>query len=278
MSVPGEPLAGQNTGQAESQSAQISSYNRPLPPPAIPQGRVWLTYLLLAGLAAGYSLELSLEGGLNALSLAHDLLPATLYQAGGLYRPAIMGGEYWRLLSVMFIHANLIHLLLNAVLLLVLGWRLELYLGAGQVGLIYFMSGLSASIFSFCFSLNNRDLSVGASGAIFGLAGALAGFSLRNWGMLYRQFWLLAAALLINLTLLGAMVKGVDNWAHLGGILAGLWLSLLSPSRSTASAALNGGHFHPRIYFTTWLHTYLRLTLAVLTLLAALASLFGLFH
>ncbi len=191
--------------------------------------RVWLTYVLLAVTVGAFGLELLVEGRLDALSFEQGFRTATLYRVGALYRPALMSGEFGRLLTVMFVHANLVHLLLNGLLLLALGWRLERYLGAWRMGLIYLLTGLGASVVSFGLTLHNRDMAVGASGAIFGLAGALLGFSIRNRALLARQAWLLGAVLLLNLTVLN-VVPGTDTWAHLGGLTGGLWFGLLGTS------------------------------------------------
>jgi rhomboid protease GluP len=195
---------------------------------------------LLAVTVGVFGLELGIEGRWDALSFEQNFRTATLYQAGALYRPAILNGEYGRLLTAMFVHANLLHLLLNGLLLLGLGWRLERYLGAWRVGLIYLLTGLGASVISFGFTLHSRDLAVGASGAIFGLAGALLGFSIRHWSLLHWQAWLLAGVLLLNLTVLN-IVPGTDNRAHLAGLVGGLWLGLLGtpPSRSLTAEEIS---------------------------------------
>lgn len=193
---------------------------------------------MLALTVGVFGLELVIEGRLDGLSFEQSFRTATLYHAGALYRPAILSGEYGRLLTAMFVHANLLHLLLNGALLLGLGWRLERYLGAWRVGLIYLLSGVGASVISFGLTLHSRDMAVGASGAIFGLAGALLGFSIRHWNLLHWQAWLLGGVLLLNLTVLN-VVPGTDNWAHLAGLAGGLWLGLLgTPPAPSATAEI----------------------------------------
>lgn len=189
-----------------------------------------MTYLLLALTIAGFGLEVLVDGRLETFSLERNFRTATLYQLGALYRPAIVGGEYGRLLSVMFVHANLLHLLYNAVMLLALGWRLESYLGGWWLGLIYFLTGLGASVLSFGLTLESREMAVGASGAIFGLVGGLMGFSFRNWHLFARQSGVLVLALGLNWLVLGS-VPGVDNWGHLGGLAGGIWLGYLGTPR-----------------------------------------------
>lgn len=184
--------------------------------------RVWLVYLLTLANLAIFALEIFFEGRLN---LETSLRTATLFKAGAIYRPAILAGDYWRLLTASFVHANAFHLACNLAALLVLGFLLERYTGALLMGIIYALAGLGANILSFGLSLHGKGMSVGASGAVVGLAGALIGFSIYNRVFLVRQTLVLGAVLVANLAL-AATVPGVDNWAHVGGLISGSWLGL----------------------------------------------------
>ncbi|MDB5080798.1 MAG: gluP 2 [Chloroflexi bacterium] len=191
------------------------------PPGSLPQHRVWLTGGLALVLVGFFIWEVTVEGGRTPLDFNRNFRTATFYQVGAIYRPAIQEGQWWRLLTGSFVHANLLHLLLNGLMLLALGWRLERYLSAWRVGLIYLLTGLGAAVISFGFTLHNRDFSVGASGAIFGLGGALLGYSLRHRAVLLRQALLLSGVLGANLIVVAA-VPGVDQLSHLTGLAGGL--------------------------------------------------------
>lgn len=139
-----------------------------------------------------------------------------------------LDGEYWRLLTSMFLHIGLIHLLVNAYALYQLGALFETWVGSGRMAVVYLASGLAGSAASLYFTLapaGGNGLSAGASGAIFGILGALISFLLR------RRDRLTAAAkgLLVQLlfwagvnVVLGMSVAAIDNAAHMGGCAAGL--------------------------------------------------------
>lgn len=137
-----------------------------------------------------------------------------------IYGPSIRNGEYYRLLTGVFIHANIFHLATNCYSLYVLGSQIESYLGKTKYIVIYLLSAISGSLFSMIFAKNTA--SVGASGAIFGLMGALLYF-----GYYYRIYLgnvlksQLIPLIIFNL-LLGFTLSGIDNFAHIGGLLGGL--------------------------------------------------------
>ncbi len=132
----------------------------------------------------------------------------------------VKGGDYYRLITSVFLHANIIHLVVNMYSLKVLGSELENYVGKLKFLGIFLISGLFGSLFSVLLN-NNLTFSVGASGAIFGLASALIYF-----GYYYRVYLNsvlikeLLPIIFINL-LIGFFVSGIDNAAHIGGIVGG---------------------------------------------------------
>ncbi|MBP3799592.1 MAG: rhomboid family intramembrane serine protease, partial [Bacilli bacterium] len=132
----------------------------------------------------------------------------------------VRSGEYYRLLTGTFLHANIIHLFCNMYALYILGTQLESFVGKIKFLIIYIFSALTGSLLSLIF-LNN-GISIGASGAIFGLTGALIYF-----GLHYRVYLgsvvktNLIPIIVLNL-LLGFMMKGIDNWAHIGGLIGGI--------------------------------------------------------
>ena len=138
----------------------------------------------------------------------------------------VQNGEIWRLLTSAFLHAGLIHLVVNMYSLGIIGTQVETFIGKWKFLFIYLISAISGNLLSLVFSASNV-VSVGASGALFGLMGALLYF-----GYHYRLY--LSEAIknqiipivLINL-LIGFMIPGIDNVAHIGGLIGG-YLSSMS--------------------------------------------------
>jgi rhomboid protease GluP len=136
-------------------------------------------------------------------------------------------GQYWRLLTSMFLHGGFIHLAMNLLALYQLGSLYELMFGTRRFITIYFVTGIVASITSML-RLPLYGSSVGASGAIFGILGAFV-FSIRR-SPRYRNdpaarglvgqcvFWIIANIMF------GLQVEQIDNAAHIGGLVAGLLL------------------------------------------------------
>lgn len=136
------------------------------------------------------------------------------------YGPLVTEGQYYRLFTSMFIHANLFHILFNMYALYLLGSQAEGFFGKGKFLVIYILSGISGSLLSIL--LNQGAVSVGASGAIFGILGSLLYFGYNNrvylGNTLIRE---IVPVILINLAF-GFMMTGVDNFAHIGGLIGGL--------------------------------------------------------
>lgn len=130
----------------------------------------------------------------------------------------ILAGEYWRFLTPVFLHANILHLLVNSYSLYVVGSTVERIYGRPRFLIIYFLAGIFGNIASFMFSLAPG---VGASGAIFGLLGALAYYGVENPVIFKKYFgYSLVATLVINIAY-GFSNVGIDNFAHLGGLTGG---------------------------------------------------------
>ena len=144
-----------------------------------------------------------------------------ILSAYGLSREGILAGEYYRFFTCMFLHAGLIHLASNSIYLYYFGVRAERLLGTGKFLVLYLVSGLCGGIFSVLFS-GNAGVSIGASGAIYGLLGAMLLLTkkrgARYTGMNYSTMLLLAATAIG----IGFLQEGVDNFAHIGGFLGGI--------------------------------------------------------
>ncbi len=141
----------------------------------------------------------------------------------GNLKAAIVSGEYYRLFTSAFIHANIYHIAFNMYALWILGKEAESYFGRGKFLIIYILSALASSLLS---TLLNTGYSVGASGAIFGLLGALLyfGYNYRAYlgNTLINQ---ILPVILINL-FLGFTISSVDNFGHIGGLIGGFLASM----------------------------------------------------
>ena len=149
---------------------------------------------------------------------------------GAAYTPYIVqNGEVYRLFTSMFMHFGIEHLVNNMLVLFVLGSRLEQVIGKLRFLFIYLAGGIAGNIFSLILELRNQDFSVsaGASGAVFAVMGAMIYVVIRNKGWLgdlsMRQILVMAAFSLY----FGFTSSGVDNAAHIGGMIAGFVLAVL---------------------------------------------------
>ncbi len=130
----------------------------------------------------------------------------------------IVDGEYYRLISSMFLHASLMHVVFNCLALRALGRDVEIFFGRSKFLIIYFISGFIGSLGSFIFSYR---VGVGASGAIFGLLGANLYLLTLN-PKLYKKIYGTDMLSLIGINIvIGFMVPNIDNAAHLAGLVGG---------------------------------------------------------
>lgn len=182
---------------------------------AVPRQRPLWTYIFLA-LNGLVFVAMTAAGG------SEQLVVLVLF--GAKVNPLIVAGQYWRLLTANFIHIGLLHLIFNSYALFVFGADVEGRFGRARFVVLYLLCGLSGSVLSF---LGNDALSAGASGAIFGLVGAIIVYYFT-----YRQeFGRTGRRQLMNLILVaaynliwGLLGVGIDNWGHIGGLLGGLAL------------------------------------------------------
>lgn len=144
---------------------------------------------------------------------------------GALFEPAVLyHKEYWRLVTAVFMHFGIQHLVNNMLLLFVLGDNLERALGKVKYAVFYLVCGVGANVASMCVNLmeGSYAVSAGASGAIFGVVGGLLYVVAVNRGRLEdlstRQLGILAAFSLYH----GFTSSGVNNVAHVAGLLLGV--------------------------------------------------------
>lgn len=156
------------------------------------------------------------------------LLGSDVYQyiidAYCIHGPSIRAGQYYRLLTGIFLHGNIVHLLFNCYALYVLGGQIESFFGKFKYIIIYLFSGLTGSLLSI--TLSGNVGSIGASGAIFGLMGSLLYF-----GYHYRVYLgnviksQIVPLILLNLAI-GFISSGIDNWGHIGGLIGGIVITM----------------------------------------------------
>jgi rhomboid protease GluP len=192
------------------------------------RGTTWVSWTLL-GINILVWLAMTLAGGSTDSQVLLDF--------GAKYGPAILRGEYWRLFTSMFLHIGIMHLGLNSYALYALGPEVERFFGRGRYLVIYLLSGFLSSITSYLISSN---LAAGASGAIFGMVGALAAFYLHEREALgtlgQRRLNNLVSVVVINL-IIGFTVPNIDNAAHIGGLVVGLVIGwVLSPEYKVVPA------------------------------------------
>jgi rhomboid protease GluP len=140
---------------------------------------------------------------------------------GGNFRPYTTAGEWWRLVTSMFLHGGVVHLVANMIGLVFVSVFLEPLLGKGRFVLAYLLTGLVGSLASI--SWYPATVSVGASGAIFGLYGVFLALLLtRMFPRELNKSFLISTSLFVGYNLLMGLQGGIDNAAHIGGLVSGL--------------------------------------------------------
>ncbi len=167
-------------------------------------------------------LWVSLSGGSENLMV--------LLRFGANFNPLSEAGEWWRFVGSMFLHIGILHLIINMFVLLDVGSRIEQYFGNTKYLALYFITGIAGSIASAKFGFH---VAAGASGAIFGLCGAAAwiGFRYKNEipdVLRNRLAGNMIFFILYNLVY-GFSRSNVDNAAHIGGLLAGVFFAMIIP-------------------------------------------------
>lgn len=166
---------------------------------------------------------------LNVLAYVVQQTSARFTSDYVLYAPAVDAGEYYRLLTAPFLHASITHIAFNMLSLYVLGTQVERYLGGARYIALYVLSALGGSTASYLF-LSDNTYGLGASGAVFGLLGALL--------VIVRRLRLDMNGLLVMLGInlvIGFTVPHIDWRAHLGGLLVGAaltWVFAFSPQEA----------------------------------------------
>lgn len=200
--------------QQRRERAEIETYLRML---FATTPDAWVTRLLLIANVSVF-LAMVLSGAAIAMPSLGEL-----GSWGGLYGPMVAEGEYWRLITATFVHGGIVHLGFNMWVLWQAGPLVERLFGNRAYLTLYLIAGLGGTVASFL--TRPVGVSVGASGAIFGVVGALLAYLARSRDEMPAPLWkslrrggLLFVALNVAL---GMWMPGIDNAGHLGGLLAG---------------------------------------------------------
>jgi rhomboid protease GluP len=153
-----------------------------------------------------------------------DMEMQTLVDMGALYGPlTVLKGEWWRLFTAMFLHGGMTHLLMNMFSLYLIGRGMEMYFDTKSYLTIYLFSGLLGGLVSLY--MHPNSVGIGASGAIFGVFGALAGFFLAHRDKIeaHSKAFMKDFGIVLGINLvLGLSIPSIDVSAHIGGLVVGL--------------------------------------------------------
>lgn len=160
----------------------------------------------------------------------------TLIRFGAKVNILVATGEYWRLVTPIFIHIGLAHIVMNSLFLYYLGNEIERTLGSGRFFIIYLLSGIMGNVTSFAFS---NALSAGASTSLFGLFGVILYLAYKH--SYVRSFQYLGKVygpLIVMNIIFGFLDSGVDNFGHLGGLLGGFLVTAMVSFRGDRNTSV----------------------------------------
>lgn len=153
-----------------------------------------------------------------------------MLEHGAMYTPDILyEGKYYELFTCMFLHFGFRHLMNNMISLVLLGCQLEYEIGKVRYLAVYFISGLGGSLLSLAAEMRTGEyaVSAGASGAIFGIIGALLYIALRNHGQIGSLSGRGLLFMVVLTLYFGFTSTGVNNFAHIGGVVSGFLLAVI---------------------------------------------------
>lgn len=177
-----------------------------------------VTWIIIALNVAAYAVTAYLSGNI------FDSNINVLVFMGAKVNSLIASGQYYRFFTCMFLHAGIVHLGVNMYSLYIMGSFIEKVYGKFKYIVLYLISGLVSSAFSFMFS---SSISVGASGAIFGLLGAALVFAIKMKHKIGKEFFMSVLSIIVLNLIIGFSVANVDNFGHLGGLVGGIIMTYL---------------------------------------------------
>lgn len=144
---------------------------------------------------------------------------SVLISFGAKYNVLIEQGEVWRLVTSAFLHSNLIHIACNMYSLYIIGPEIQQAYGTKKYLTIYIISCITSTLLSYF--LNPNSISVGASGGIFGLMGALLAFAIIERNKIQKKYISSLIQIIIINLFIGLSIKNIDNFGHIGGLIGG---------------------------------------------------------
>jgi rhomboid protease GluP len=148
-----------------------------------------------------------------------------LINFGAKYNPFIENGEVWRLLTCAFLHSGFIHIGCNMYSLYIIGPQINQIYGIWKYSVIYIFSCITSSLLSFLMS--PYSISVGASGGIFGLMGALVAFAVIERHRIEKRYLSSLLQIIIINLFIGLNIKNIDNYGHIGGLIGGILIGYI---------------------------------------------------
>jgi rhomboid protease GluP len=232
-----------------SLAAASKSFSGILPGETSATTMIFITNILLFGV----SLIVTMRGS-NNFNLLGGINGSVLDRLGDSRIDRILQGQWWRLVTAIFLHGSLIHIAMNSWVLMDIGPAVEKVYGSARYLFLYLTTGA----IGFTFSALAGHASVGASGSIMGLIGLLLAITTRRGGAYMATFRKQLVVWVVSIFLFGLFVNGVDNYAHFGGLASGFLLGRVFEDREPLNAVER-----KRAYIFGWI--------AGLVLLASLA-------
>ena len=206
-----------------------------------------------------------------------------LIDFGAKYGPLIACGDWWRLITPMFLHIGFFHLLANSFGLFIFGGMVERIFGSVAFAAIYLVAGVLGNLFSYWADIgiyHSAPIGAGASGAVFGIVGAFGSYLLLNrhvLGQMGRQA-MMSVLFIVGINfVLGITLSGVDNMAHLGGLFGGALLALIiAPTQNAVVADFAPGRPMGYVHIETRRPGFGRLaaSIAVFAIILTLIAMF----
>ena len=149
------------------------------------------------------------------------LIPACYLNFGAKSNILIEQGQVWRLLTCAFLHSGLVHIACNMYSLYIIGPQIQQIYGTKKYLIIYIISCITSSLLSYFMSPNS--ISVGASGGIFGLMGALLAFAIIERHTIQKKYISSLIQIIVINLFIGLSIKNIDNFGHIGGLIGGIY-------------------------------------------------------
>ncbi len=211
-----------------------------------------LTYLILGVNSLLFLVSLmATVSATHSFALLGGIRGDVLLRLGARQSRLIFEGQLWRLVMPIFLHGSLMHFAMNTFVLMDLGPQLEEVYGSARYLFLYVATGILGFVASTAWSLylyGGGGISIGASGALMGMIGLMLAIAMRRGGAAMRALRSQLVRWVVYILLLGFVIPGTDNAAHLGGLAAGFLLGKIFADREPLTA-----EERKRAYALAWL-------------------------